>query len=347
MSQTFRVALSGDFRKPDGSPAFPSFDTGRSRTTRASSRPMCRRSRAPSRRALPSRRRADPARPPLHPVELPGQRTARRRRRFGVGYDSVDVPPAPTTARAGASRPTACAGRWRCRSSPSSWRFPSAAGQGPALPPGPGGLGHAGRRHGRWSRRQDAGPARYRQHRCRGVPPRQAVRHEVPGARPLHRAEARSRAGRRAGLPRGPVPPVRLPVRLGAAFRSHAPHRQRRAAGADEAFGVPDQHLARAYGRSEGALPGVDPGHDPRRRPRRVRCRARAGGRAAAQARQRHLCAARLCWTDECFAGIGAADVAAVLSVMQGEVPRGIVNREIADNPAWRRKLEGYRAAFG
>jgi phosphoglycerate dehydrogenase-like enzyme len=54
-----------------------------------------------------------------------------------------------------------------------------------------------------------------------------------------------------------------------------------------------------------------------------------------------------LCWTDQCFAGIGAADVAAVLEVMHGRVPRGIVNREIIDNSAWRAKLERYKAAFG
>ena len=40
-----------------------------------------------------------------------------------------------------------------------------------------------------------------------------------------------------------------------------------------------------------------------------------------------------LCWTDQCFAGIGAADVKAVLDVMHGRVPTGIVNREI-ERPA-------------
>ena len=30
-----------------------------------------------------------------------------------------------------------------------------------------------------------------------------------------------------------------------------------------------------------------------------------------------------LCWTDQCFAGIGAADVAAVLSVLAGQRPAG------------------------
>jgi phosphoglycerate dehydrogenase-like enzyme len=50
-----------------------------------------------------------------------------------------------------------------------------------------------------------------------------------------------------------------------------------------------------------------------------------------------------LCWTDQCFAGIGAADVAAVIAVMKGEVPRGIVNREVVERPGWRAKLERFR----
>ncbi len=51
-----------------------------------------------------------------------------------------------------------------------------------------------------------------------------------------------------------------------------------------------------------------------------------------------------LCWTDQCFAGIGADDVAAVLAVSQGEVPVGIVNRGIADSPGWRGKLDRFRS---
>jgi phosphoglycerate dehydrogenase-like enzyme len=54
-----------------------------------------------------------------------------------------------------------------------------------------------------------------------------------------------------------------------------------------------------------------------------------------------------LCWTDQCFAGIGAADVKAVLDVMHGRVPTGIVNREVVDQPAWQEKLERYRQTFG
>ncbi|MEK0085146.1 NAD(P)-dependent oxidoreductase [Benzoatithermus flavus] len=54
-----------------------------------------------------------------------------------------------------------------------------------------------------------------------------------------------------------------------------------------------------------------------------------------------------LCWTDECFAGNGAADVRAVLDVMHGRIPRGIVNREVIDSTAWRSKLAALQARFG
>ena len=46
-----------------------------------------------------------------------------------------------------------------------------------------------------------------------------------------------------------------------------------------------------------------------------------------------------LCWTDQCFAGNGAADVRAVVDVLAGRVPQGIVNRAVADRPGWKRKL--------
>ena len=51
-----------------------------------------------------------------------------------------------------------------------------------------------------------------------------------------------------------------------------------------------------------------------------------------------------LCWTDQCFAGIGADDVAAVLAVAKGDVPVGIVNRGITDSPGWQAKLGRYGA---
>ncbi len=50
-----------------------------------------------------------------------------------------------------------------------------------------------------------------------------------------------------------------------------------------------------------------------------------------------------LCWTDQCFAGIGADDITAVKAVLNGEPPIGIVNRKITDNPVWLEKLHGFR----
>jgi phosphoglycerate dehydrogenase-like enzyme len=49
-----------------------------------------------------------------------------------------------------------------------------------------------------------------------------------------------------------------------------------------------------------------------------------------------------LCWTDQCFAGIGADDVAAVKAVMAGVVPAGIVNSEIARDALWLSKLQSH-----
>ncbi|HLB79793.1 MAG TPA: NAD(P)-dependent oxidoreductase, partial [Dongiaceae bacterium] len=54
-----------------------------------------------------------------------------------------------------------------------------------------------------------------------------------------------------------------------------------------------------------------------------------------------------LCWTDQCFAGIGASDVKAVLDVMHGREPTGVVNRAVLATEAWRKRLDGYRARFG
>ena len=54
-----------------------------------------------------------------------------------------------------------------------------------------------------------------------------------------------------------------------------------------------------------------------------------------------------LCWTDQLFAGSGAADVAAVMALMAGKVPRGIVNKEIVDSPKWQQRLDDYRSRFG
>jgi phosphoglycerate dehydrogenase-like enzyme len=53
-----------------------------------------------------------------------------------------------------------------------------------------------------------------------------------------------------------------------------------------------------------------------------------------------------LCWTDQCFAGNGAADIRAVLDVQHGRVPKGVVNREILDDPRFRGRLAKYKERF-
>jgi D-3-phosphoglycerate dehydrogenase len=54
-----------------------------------------------------------------------------------------------------------------------------------------------------------------------------------------------------------------------------------------------------------------------------------------------------LCWTDQCFAGNGAADVRAVLEVQHGRVPRGIVNRAVLDSETWQKRLAALGQRFG
>ncbi|MCO5070894.1 MAG: dehydrogenase [Rhizobiaceae bacterium] len=54
-----------------------------------------------------------------------------------------------------------------------------------------------------------------------------------------------------------------------------------------------------------------------------------------------------LCWTDQCFAGNGAADVKAVFDVMQGHEPRGVVNREVLSSERWKARLADYASRFG
>jgi D-3-phosphoglycerate dehydrogenase len=53
-----------------------------------------------------------------------------------------------------------------------------------------------------------------------------------------------------------------------------------------------------------------------------------------------------LCWTDQCFGAMAASDVTAVRAVMAGSPPAHIVNRDILANPAWLQKLAAYGTAF-
>ncbi|MGF7163009.1 phosphoglycerate dehydrogenase-like enzyme [Rhodoligotrophos appendicifer] len=54
-----------------------------------------------------------------------------------------------------------------------------------------------------------------------------------------------------------------------------------------------------------------------------------------------------LCWTNECIAGNGAADVRAVLEALGGRLPSSIVNRSVVDDPQWRLKLQRNAERFG
>jgi phosphoglycerate dehydrogenase-like enzyme len=54
-----------------------------------------------------------------------------------------------------------------------------------------------------------------------------------------------------------------------------------------------------------------------------------------------------LCWTDQCFAGNGAADVRAVLEVQRGRVPHLVVNKAVLETESWQKKLADFRARFG
>ena len=54
-----------------------------------------------------------------------------------------------------------------------------------------------------------------------------------------------------------------------------------------------------------------------------------------------------LCWTDQCFAGIGASTVAAALSVKRGAVPDHLVERAVVENATFLERLESYRRAIG
>ena len=49
-----------------------------------------------------------------------------------------------------------------------------------------------------------------------------------------------------------------------------------------------------------------------------------------------------LCWTDQCFAGIGASDIKQVLMVRNGEVPLHLVDKSVADSEIFQARLQAY-----
>ena len=53
-----------------------------------------------------------------------------------------------------------------------------------------------------------------------------------------------------------------------------------------------------------------------------------------------------LCFTDQLFAGSGAADTRAVLAVMQGRDPANVVNKEVLEREGWKARLAGFAERF-
>jgi D-3-phosphoglycerate dehydrogenase len=51
--------------------------------------------------------------------------------------------------------------------------------------------------------------------------------------------------------------------------------------------------------------------------------------------------------TNELFANCGALDIEAVIDVMHGREPQGIVQRRATAHAEWRRRLDANRARFG
>ena len=53
-----------------------------------------------------------------------------------------------------------------------------------------------------------------------------------------------------------------------------------------------------------------------------------------------------LCWTDEMFYRCGKDDIDAVINVMKGETPKNIVNKEILNDSFWKEKLISYAKKY-
>lgn len=53
-----------------------------------------------------------------------------------------------------------------------------------------------------------------------------------------------------------------------------------------------------------------------------------------------------LCWTDQCMAGNGAADVAAVQAVMGGRAPAHVVNGNVLESSEFKQRLADYAKTF-
>ena len=53
-----------------------------------------------------------------------------------------------------------------------------------------------------------------------------------------------------------------------------------------------------------------------------------------------------LCWTDQMFYQCGKDDIDAAKNVMEGKIPKNIVNKEILKNENWIAKLQSYEKKY-
>lgn len=51
-----------------------------------------------------------------------------------------------------------------------------------------------------------------------------------------------------------------------------------------------------------------------------------------------------LCWTDECWLGCAEAAFRNIVSISKGEVPKALVNTAVTENPAFQKRLDGFRS---
>jgi phosphoglycerate dehydrogenase-like enzyme len=346
--EPFRVALSGDFRKPDGTPTFPSFDLA----------PLNDNSKVETvwvdavDGVIPASTLAECdalilLAPKVTPESIPGDGRLAAVARFGVGYDNVDVPACTANGIAviitpdGVRRPVAVSIMTYilalsqklfikdriCREGPSGWDK-RAAYMGEGLVGktfGQLGMGNIGAETFRL-----AAPFGMR-----------LIAHDPYADEALARELGVELVSSETLFHEADFLSVSVPL---SDATHHYVNAERLAQMKPTAYlintargPVVDQralHAALVDGTIAGA--GLDvfeiepaPADEPILKLENVIVTPHA-----------------LCWTDECFAGNGAADVAAVFDIMHGRQPRGIVNREITEDARWLAKLEEFGRRF-
>ena len=53
-----------------------------------------------------------------------------------------------------------------------------------------------------------------------------------------------------------------------------------------------------------------------------------------------------LCWTDQCFAGMGAQDLEHVFAIKNGKAPEALADPSVANEPIFQKKLKRYQERF-